>query len=105
MHTLSTSQVSDEVLFEINYRYGCGVAKMFLQLKTNPSALTELTNNFEKVKTFSFVFPLQGRDLISLGISDGKEIGRLIKACEIWWLRGLGCATKTQCIDFLRKIL
>ncbi|MBY0293308.1 MAG: CCA tRNA nucleotidyltransferase [Alphaproteobacteria bacterium] len=32
------------------------------------------------------LFPLMGRDLISRGIKEGKEIGTLLKTVETWWI-------------------
>lgn len=37
------------------------------------------------------VFPLQGRDVVALGVPMGPAVGRLLAAVRAWWLAG-GCA-------------
>ena len=36
------------------------------------------------------VFPLEGRDVVALGIAPGPRVGRLLRALRVWWLQG-GC--------------
>ncbi len=36
------------------------------------------------------VFPVQGRDVVALGVPMGPEVGRLLAAVRAWWLAG-GC--------------
>lgn len=46
-----------------------------------------LTHLHTLLKSWSVpLFPLMGRDLISQGIKEGKEIGLLLKAVESWWI-------------------
>jgi len=36
------------------------------------------------------VFPLEGRDVLALGLPPGPRVGRLLRAVRDWWLAG-GC--------------
>ncbi len=36
------------------------------------------------------VFPLEGRDVLALGLPPGPPVGRLLRAVRVWWLAG-GC--------------
>jgi poly(A) polymerase/tRNA nucleotidyltransferase (CCA-adding enzyme) len=36
------------------------------------------------------VFPLEGRDVLALGLAAGPEVGALLRAVRAWWLEG-GC--------------
>ncbi|MCB8880710.1 CCA tRNA nucleotidyltransferase [Acidisoma cellulosilytica] len=36
------------------------------------------------------VFPLQGRDVVALGLEPGPELGRALRAVRLWWVRR-GC--------------
>jgi len=36
------------------------------------------------------VFPLEGRDVLALGVSPGPQVGALLRAVRAWWLAG-GC--------------
>lgn len=40
-------------------------------------------------------FPLQGRDLLALGVSPGPGVGRLLAALREWWLAG-GCVAMRE---------
>ncbi len=41
-------------------------------------------------------FPLQGRDLVALGIQPGPAVGRLLAELRAWWLEGGCMATEGQ---------
>ena len=50
------------------------------------------------------VFPLQGRDLLALGVRPGAQMGKSLAAVEAWWWE-TGCsADKTTCIEQFNKI-
>jgi hypothetical protein len=36
------------------------------------------------------VFPLEGRDVLALGVPPGPRVGALLRATRAWWLIG-GC--------------
>ncbi|UFN50905.1 CCA tRNA nucleotidyltransferase [Roseomonas sp. OT10] len=49
------------------------------------------------------VFPLQGRDVLALGVPPGPAVGRLLQAVRDWWLAG-GCVAGTKdCMDELER--
>jgi poly(A) polymerase/tRNA nucleotidyltransferase (CCA-adding enzyme) len=41
------------------------------------------------------VFPLQGRDLMALGIPAGPRLGVVLREVREWWMRG-GCVADAQ---------
>jgi poly(A) polymerase len=44
------------------------------------------------------VFPLQGRDLLTLGIEAGPRVGDLLKAVETWWIEDDFRADRKACL-------
>ncbi len=47
------------------------------------------------------VFPLTGKDALTLGIAAGPEVGRLLSYVEDWWEAGNYKASRQQCLDRL----
>lgn len=50
-------------------------------------------------------FPVKGRDLAALGMESGPEMGRLLKACEAWWIAGDFSADRASCLDHLKTLI
>lgn len=50
-------------------------------------------------------FPLQGRDLARLGMSQGPAIGRLLKDVEQWWIDGDFVADHDTCLNHLKTLI
>lgn len=51
------------------------------------------------------VFPLQGRDLLALGLPPGPQIGAVLDKVENWWEDGGYAADLEACLDQARLIL
>jgi poly(A) polymerase len=49
------------------------------------------------------VFPLQGRDLLALGIKAGRQVGRLLKEVEAWWIEGDFRADRAACLEEAKR--
>jgi poly(A) polymerase len=45
--------------------------------------------------TPSPVFPLEGRDILALGVPPGPRVGALLRSVRSWWLRG-GCSADAE---------
>jgi poly(A) polymerase/tRNA nucleotidyltransferase (CCA-adding enzyme) len=41
------------------------------------------------------VFPLEGRDVLALGLSEGPRVGALLRTVRQWWLDG-GCMADAE---------
>ncbi len=51
------------------------------------------------------VFPVEGRDVVQLGIPSGPAVGAHLRAVRAWWMAG-GCrADRAACLDELRAEL
>jgi poly(A) polymerase len=50
------------------------------------------------------VFPLEGRDVIGLGVSQGPRVGDVLRAVRAWWLDGGCVANERACRDAARRI-
>ena len=49
------------------------------------------------------VFPLEGRDILALGVSPGPPVGALLRSVRTWWLEG-GCVADAEaCRDEVRR--
>ena len=51
------------------------------------------------------VFPLQGRDLLPLGLPPGPGMGELLGALRAWWLAGGAAADREECLEEARRRL
>ncbi|MEI6159746.1 MAG: CCA tRNA nucleotidyltransferase, partial [Roseococcus sp.] len=49
-------------------------------------------------------FPLQGRDVLALGLPHGPRIGALLAATRDWWLAGGAAADHAACLEKLRQL-
>jgi len=50
------------------------------------------------------VFPLDGRDVTTLGIPTGERVGRLLAAVRDWWEAGDFTADRGACLAYLRAL-
>jgi hypothetical protein len=50
------------------------------------------------------VFPLEGRDVLALGESEGPRIGILLRAVRRWWLDGGCIAGPDECRQTLARL-
>ncbi|MBE9603769.1 CCA tRNA nucleotidyltransferase [Acetobacteraceae bacterium H6797] len=51
------------------------------------------------------VFPLQGRDILDLGVKEGPLVGRAIYAARGWWHAGGCVATHEECLEEAKRLL
>ncbi len=49
------------------------------------------------------VFPLEGRDILALGISPGPRVGALLRSVRAWWLAGGCVADADACRSEIRR--
>ena len=56
--------------------------------------------NYKKKK-----FPLGGQDLVKIGFKRGKEIGKVLKSTESWWIKNNFSKNKKCCLEFAIKYL
>ena len=50
------------------------------------------------------VLPIDGSDVLALGIAPGPQVGRLLAAVEDWWLDGDFQADRQACLEKLRQL-
>jgi len=50
-------------------------------------------------------FPIQGRDVLALGVPAGPEVGAYLQAVEDWWEAGDYMADRAQCLARLRAVV
>jgi poly(A) polymerase len=51
------------------------------------------------------VFPLEGRDVVALGIAPGPRVGALLRALRVWWMQGGCTADASACrTELARRI-
>lgn len=51
------------------------------------------------------IFPLEGRDVVALGVPKGPRVGALLRATRAWWLQGGCTATQDACRAELQRTL
>ena len=49
-------------------------------------------------------FPLQGRDVLDLGVKPGEAVGSLLSDTMAWWRAGGCTADRAACVAYLRKL-
>lgn len=49
------------------------------------------------------VFPVQGRDLLALGLAPGPAVGRLLGELRGWWIAGGAEASQEACLEEARR--
>ncbi|MFL5281153.1 MAG: CCA tRNA nucleotidyltransferase [Rhodopila sp.] len=49
------------------------------------------------------MFPLEGRDVVALGINPGPAVGALLRSVRDWWLRGGAVADRQACLAELSR--
>ena len=52
-----------------------------------------------------FTFPLNGSDIINLGIKEGPRVGELLNNVEDWWGKSGFTAGRSACLRQLKAIL
>jgi poly(A) polymerase/tRNA nucleotidyltransferase (CCA-adding enzyme) len=50
-------------------------------------------------------FPLEGRDVVALGIAPGPTVGAALRAVRAWWCEGGALADREACLQRLETIL
>ncbi len=51
------------------------------------------------------VFPIQGQDVVDLGIAEGPRVGDLLAGVEAWWEDGDYAAGRDACLEKLKSLL
>ena len=50
------------------------------------------------------VFPLEGRDVVALGVPAGPQVGALLRQVRQWWMDGGCVADRAACLAELARI-
>ena len=50
------------------------------------------------------IFPISGKDLKKIGMSEGKKIGQIINLTRDWWINNDCIPDKNNCISFIKKL-
>jgi hypothetical protein len=50
------------------------------------------------------VFPLEGRDVVALGVPAGPTVGALLRDVRTWWLAGGCIADRAACLAELARL-
>ncbi len=51
------------------------------------------------------VFPLEGRDVVALGVAAGPRVGELLAQARAWWEAGDYRATRAECRARLKELV
>ncbi len=52
----------------------------------------------------TIVLPIKGRDVLALGVENGPEVGRLLKAIEAWWIESDFRPGREDCLAKLKSL-
>lgn len=98
------TQTTPADLRRIVYRHGNDMAMSFLLLAAArlgdipPQALFDLVISYRPPS-----FPLDGDDVMAMGVERGPDIGRLLATVEQWWMDDDFRADRDACLDQLRQ--
>lgn len=96
-------------LFAIRHRYGDTTTQMKIDLSLartdEPLDESDLPSSFlcNALAAPQPPFPLQGADLLQLGLKPGKAMGALLREAENFWLESEGRANKEACLCFIQE--
>lgn len=100
-------EVTESHLVRTIYRHGrvCVVDRLLIAAAGEPEerrwpALAETARGVGVP-----AFPLQGRDIVGLGVPPGPKVGRLLAAVERWWLDGGLAAGREACLAEARRLV
>ncbi len=95
---LETQQDSCRVL----YRYGALIYKDLILLLTHPNHewLLERLNYAEAWRNPRL--PVQGSNLMKLGLDSGPSLGKFLKEIETWWLDNCCEPNRQQCLEWFK---
>ena len=77
-------------------------SSILLKKKITKSSLINILKFIESYEIKDL--PITGNDLIRIGFSEGKQIGKHIKIVNDWWLENDCKPNKIECIDFLKSL-
>lgn len=101
-HKISYEEIREIIIFEdkevVKALYLLNLVKYF-----STKNIKESLNNIEFINNFSLSnFPLNGEDVMRLGIKD-EEVGAALKAAKIFWAKSDFLADKNSIMNFLQK--
>lgn len=87
------------------YRLGNDVVRSLLLLQAAGSAQEQNLQNIYGWATAFRVprFPVQGSDVLALGVSPGPDVGRILGDIEDWWAAQDFAPGRTACLEKLKK--
>jgi poly(A) polymerase/tRNA nucleotidyltransferase (CCA-adding enzyme) len=50
-------------------------------------------------------FPLEGRDIVAMGVPPGPRVGEILRTVRAWWLDGGCVADEEACRDQARRLV
>ncbi|MBS0184826.1 MAG: CCA tRNA nucleotidyltransferase [Proteobacteria bacterium] len=75
---------------------------LFFQDKSTLFILKKILQKAED-ENERLVFPIKGKDLLSLGIKSGPDLGKLLKKTQEFWMENECSLTKEECIAYVLK--
>lgn len=86
------------------YEYGADAARHAALLLAAESPGTDLEPVFETIATWEQpVFPLQGEDILKLGLQPGPQIGDILREVEEWWIENDFRPSREECLVKAKK--
>ena len=102
LKSYSTKEVN-KLLYQFNKKNI--IDALFFDFVKNKITKSFLINILKFIKSHVIKdLPVTGNDLISMGFSEGKQIGKYIKSVNDWWLENNCKPNKIECIEFLRSL-
>lgn len=80
------------------------LARALVQKKVQPVAAAKIYQDLAGLVSENKPFPLGGTDLLTLGV-EGKEVGRILKAIQVWWIEQGEKPGQADCLQKAKQLL
>ncbi len=102
LKSYSTKEIN-KLLYRLNKKNI--IDKLFFDFVKKKITKSSLINILKFIESYEIKdLPITGNDLIRIGFSEGKQIGKHIKIVNDWWLENDCKPNKIECIDFLKSL-
>lgn len=79
------------------------LTRLSLTLRTTSSTRSILEATLNVSATWRHpIFPIQGKDLVGMGVKPGPKLGDLLKQCEAWWIAQNFQPNRDACLQWIR---
>ncbi len=107
MHSkISIKDIDKEDVQRLVYKHGNDMVRsLFLLAATKDNDTEGLHGLYNEATVFRAPrLPVQGKDILALGIEEGPEVGIMLRKVENWWLDNDFTPNRVECLDKIKTL-